>query len=239
MRRLVIALLASTALVGTASAADLARKSIVSAPVVMAPNWTGFYVGGFIGYGWGENDWSSVDYPSWGGSGSDHDGFLGGVQIGYDYQFNNVVLGIQADIAAAALEGSGHYDSYYGDAYYKNEAAWIATLTGRLGFVADRALFYIKGGAAWADHDHHWNHWYYGSYDHGGSRSGWTLGAGVEYAFAPNWTLFVEYDYYDFGDKNLYIPALDETFKVDTDVNAIKIGVNYRFGGPTPVYARY
>ncbi|BBF93307.1 outer membrane protein [Blastochloris tepida] len=235
MRRLVIALLASTALVGTASAADLARKSVVSAPVVMAPNWTGFYVGGFIGYGWGSNDWSLVDnWNNWGGLSNDFDGFLGGAQIGYDYQFNNMVIGIQADITGASLEDK----SWYLDEYYNNEASWIATVTGRLGFVADRALFYIKGGAAWADHDSSWS-WIGDYYSSSGTRSGWTVGAGIEYAFAPNWTMFLEYDYYDFGDKNYYFPALDTTVKVDTDVSAVKIGVNYRFGGPSAVSARY
>jgi outer membrane immunogenic protein len=234
MRRLVIALLASTALVGTASAADLARKSVVSAPVVMAPNWTGFYVGGFIGYGWGSNDWSSPDFPAWGSVGNDFDGFLGGAQIGYDYQFNNVVIGIQADITGASLDSQ----SVYLDEYYNNEASWIATVTGRLGFVADRALFYIKGGAAWADHE---SSWYWGNLTDNSSttRSGWTIGAGIEYAFAPNWTMFLEYDYYDFGDKNYYFPNWGGTLKVDTDVSAVKIGVNYRFGGPSAVSARY
>ncbi|NJL07041.1 MAG: porin family protein [Methylacidiphilales bacterium] len=236
MRRLVIALLASTALVGTASAADLARKSIVTAaPPVLAYNWTGFYVGGFIGYGWGDNDWSLVNnWGNWGSFSNDFDGFLGGMQIGYDYQFNNMVLGIQGDIAAAALEDK----SWWVNQYYKDEATWIATLTGRIGFVADRALFYVKGGAAWVDHESS-GYWAGGYYKSSESRSGWTLGAGVEYAFAPNWTMFVEYDYYDFGDKKYYIPAIADTLKVDTDISAIKIGVNYRFGGPTAVSARY
>ena len=260
MRRLVIALLASTALIGTASAADLARKSIVSAPVVVAPNWTGFYVGGFVGYGWGGNDWTVVDDPIQAYS-PDFDGFLGGLQIGYDYQFgNNFVLGIQADIAWASLDGSKSYSGSYIDpdatgsfsGTVKTKAEWISTLTARIGFAADHALFYIKGGAAWADLSH--SNEVTDRYDDGATitvtnfsgsksntRSGWTLGAGVEYLFAPNWSLFLEYDYYDFGDKNIVIdygPWLD-TYKIDTNVSAVKIGVNYRFGGPTAVSARY
>jgi outer membrane immunogenic protein len=205
MRRLVIALLASTALAGTASAADLARKSVPYTPVPAAPTWTGFYVGGFIGYGWGSDDWTNSD-ESWSNFSPDFDGFLGGLQIGYDYQFpTNFIVGVQADIAWASLEGSSSYaGTYDGGAgrfsgTVKSESQWISTLTGRIGFSADRALFYIKGGAAWADFSHS-NQLtdrftdgelgpettdYYGK--HSDTRSGWTLGFGVEYAFAPNW----------------------------------------------------
>ena len=110
-------------------------------------------------------------------------------------------------------------------------------MTGRIGFTADRALFYVKGGAAWTDLD---NSITVGSdvWTKSETRDGWTLGGGIEYAFAPNWSAFVEYDYYDFGDKNTVIG--DELVKVDTDVSAVKVGVNYRFGGASePLVRKY
>jgi outer membrane immunogenic protein len=224
MRRITLALLATTLLAGTASAADLARRyAPVQAPAAYAFNWTGFYLGGHLGYGWGGNDWTA---PSWaaGQVSDDFDGFLGGGQVGFNYQFGNIVVGLQGEGTAASLEGKV-YD-IYGD-YLKNEANWIASLTGRIGYAADRTLFYVKGGAAWTDLET--------TVTDGGdiykkskTRDGWTVGVGVEYAFAPNWTTFIEYDYYDFGNKNTVFDGA--LYKVDTDVNVVKVGVNYRFG---------
>ncbi|KAA5599595.1 outer membrane protein [Blastochloris sulfoviridis] len=233
MRRIALALLASTVLAGTASAADLAARkaaaAAAAAPVTYGVNWTGFYLGGHLGYGWGGNDWSN-DAWNWGVS-NDFDGFVGGGQIGFDYQFNNIVLGIQGDISGASLEGK----TLYGINEYKNEATWLASVTGRIGFTVDRALFYVKGGVAWTDLDNE----VVGGISKSDTRDGWTLGGGIEYAFAPDWSTFVEYDYYDFGDKNTFFP--DGSFaKVDTDVNVVKLGVNYRFGGASePLVRKY
>ena len=223
MRRITLALLATTMIAGTASAADLSARRYEPAAAAYAFSWTGFYVGGHLGYGWGSNDWTA---PSWaaGSVSTDFDGFVGGGQLGFNYQMGNIVLGLQGDISGANLEGTV-YD-IYGNGL-KNEATWLASVTARLGFTADRALFYIKGGAAWTDVE---STAFIGNavYSKSETRDGWTLGAGVEYAFAPNWTTFVEYDYFDFGNKNTIFDG--DLYKVDTDVSVVKVGVNYRFG---------
>ncbi|KAA5599596.1 porin family protein [Blastochloris sulfoviridis] len=223
MRRITLALLATTMIAGTASAADLSARRYEPAAAAYAFSWTGFYVGGHLGYGWGSNDWTA---PSWapGSVSTDFDGFVGGGQLGFNYQMGNIVLGLQGDLSGANLEGKVF--DIDGD-WLENKATWIAALTARLGFTADRALFYIKGGAAWTDVD---STAVVGNtvYSKSETRDGWTLGAGVEYAFAPNWTTFVEYDYYDFGNKNTIFDG--DLYKVDTDVSVVKVGVNYRFG---------
>jgi outer membrane immunogenic protein len=132
------------------------------------------------------------------------------------------VFGLQGDISGAGLEGKTTSGAFT----YKNEATWLASVTGRVGFTVDRALFYVKGGAAWTDLDSE----VLNVTKKSDTRDGWTIGGGLEYAFAPNWSAFVEYDYYDFGDKNTTFPN-GGIAKVDTDVNVVKLGVNYRFGG--------
>ncbi|ALK08632.1 outer membrane protein [Blastochloris viridis] len=232
MRRIALALLASTVLAGTASAADLAARkaaAAAAAPVTYGTNWTGFYLGGNVGYGWGTNDWTFDGV----GTDNDFDGFVGGGQIGFDYQIGNIVVGIQGDISGANLEGK----STIGGVEFKNEATWLASVTGRVGFTVDRALFYVKGGAAWTDLDSTVSDGI-DSAKKSETRDGWTVGGGIEYAFAPNWSTFVEYDYYDFGDKNTIIG--DGLVKIDTDVSVVKLGVNYRFGGAAdPVVRKY
>ncbi|NJO54530.1 MAG: porin family protein [Bacteroidales bacterium] len=224
MRRLTLALLATTMIAGTASAADLSARRYEPVAASYAFNWTGFYVGGHLGYGWGTNDWTA---PSWyaGELDTDFDGFVGGGQLGFNYQMGNIVLGLQGDISGANLEGTV-YD--INGNWLKNEATWLASVTARLGFTADRALFYVKGGAAWTDIDSTAGVVGIDVYKKSETRDGWTLGAGVEYAFAPNWTTFVEYDYYDFGNKNTIFGG--NLYKVDTDVSVVKAGINYRFG---------
>ena len=83
-----------------------------------------------------------------------------------------------------------------------NDTNWIATLAGRLGYAFDHTLIYVKGGAAFADVDR-WVAWNGGKvFNDSDTRSGWTIGAGVEYAFAPNWSAKLEYDYLDFGSDH-------------------------------------
>jgi outer membrane immunogenic protein len=226
MRRITLALLATTLLAGSASAADLARRYAPVAAPTYAFSWTGLYLGGHVGYGWGSADWTD---PLWGTAsiGNDFDGFVGGGQLGFNYQMGSLVLGLQGDISGTTLEGKA-IDPYNNVDEVKNKANWIASVTGRLGFAADRAMFYVKGGAAWTDLD---SLAFDGTnvYKKDKTRDGWTVGVGVEYAFAPNWTTFFEYDYYDFGNKNTWLAGGD-LIKVDTNVSVVKVGVNYRFG---------
>lgn len=215
---------------GAASAADLATKYPVKAvaPVVPVFSWTGFYIGGNIGWGWADNSLNVS--PVYGvtptsisvGSGN---GFLGGLQAGYNYQFaNNVVLGLEADIEWTSM-GSNSVVLSNGNGVANASVNYFGTIRGRLGYAFDRVLPYITAGAAYANHDFG-NVW-------GVSTSqtnwGWTIGGGVEYAFTNNWTAKLEYQYIDLQSNSYTIPATLGSISADTNLNIVKLGVNYKF----------
>lgn len=215
-----------------ASAADMPIKA-PRMPVAISYNWTGFYIGGNGGYGWGTSAWT--DDPALGasdlGSHRTSGGILGG-QIGYNWQRSAFVLGVEADIDWASLKGN-HVDPLGHDINTKMNS--VGTITGRIGYAWDRALLYAKGGAGWG-------HFKYddfvtpGGAFNGGSSStrwGWTIGGGLEYGFAPNWSAKVEYNYLDFGTNWLsFSGGAGGAYMEDITerVHLVKIGVNYRFG---------
>ncbi len=243
MNTLCLASITAVAIMGcaAASAADLPRKAPAYAPPPPpAPfNWTGFYVGGHLGGDWGTKEWSNeVDptgsSPGFLGSGTVN-GFLGGLQAGYNYQINWVVLGIEGDFSWT--DASKTYSCFGGFETCSSKAEWFSSLTGRIGGAVDRALFYLKGGVAWVHEKHSdscpdcsatggLNVW-----DASETRTGWTLGGGVEYAFTRNWSAKVEYDYMDFGTKTVAFtsPFVPENVDIQQRVHAVKAGVNYKF----------
>ena len=119
----------------------------------------------------------------------------------------------------------------------------IAAVTGRVGYAADAALFYVKGGGAWADDKYDTRITATGVQTASASetRTGWTVGGGIEYGFAPNWSVAVEYDHLFMGSPNVTFPASaiavtrSDNIRQDVDIGTVR--VNYRFGGP--VVAKY
>ncbi|MBZ9818414.1 outer membrane protein [Mesorhizobium sp. CA4] len=201
----------------------------LSPAVPAAYEWSGFYGGVQLGYGWGKvkshdseigtgvSDWAD----SW-----KSDGVLGGIHIGYNQAYDQFVLGAEADIEASGMSGS--VDSEFAGTI-KTKIDVQGSLRARLGYAVGPALLYATGGLAVAHFDTH--------YDEGGTsdssshtKAGWTVGAGVEYAFAPNWTTRVEYRYSDFG-KFTDNPATDGGFLYPTDVTtqAVRVGFSYKF----------
>uniref|UniRef100_UPI0040449994 outer membrane protein n=1 Tax=Microvirga sp. G4-2 TaxID=3434467 RepID=UPI0040449994 len=193
------------------SAADLPARAAPPAPIVAAApifTWTGFYVGVNAGYGWNNNDdLTSVAVPAGAvGAGSpagtitfsddDGDGFVGGGQIGYNYQIGSFVVGLEADLQWADLGGSNGSATFPAawNAYDFEPAGaaggvdWFGTVRARAGVAFDRALIYATGGFAYggADDD---NDFFDNEDD---VRTGWVLGAGVEYAFTNNLTAGIE-----------------------------------------------
>ena len=136
--------------------------------------------------------------------GHDANSWLGGVQAGCDYQFaGGFVIGIQGDYAWTDAEGSHDSAREFGVAYHSKVKS-LASVTGRIGYAWDRFLGYVKGGGAWERDDYWATTIILGTaYTARETRSGWTIGVGGEYAFTNVLSGFVEYNYYDFGTREI------------------------------------
>ena len=278
MKKILLGSVATGALVaaGSASAADLGPRPAYKAAPMVAPvpvfSWTGCFIGAHGGWGWGKKDVTEVGLtrgftspvnPVSNSGGIDTSGAIFGGQIGCDYQFaGNFVVGIQGDFAGARLTGDLNGFDAFGPIGHTATAGlhvrtdWLASITGRLGFTGwnPRTLLYIRGGGAWIrerwqiiDQDFEINE---GDnfVQTSQTRSGWTIGGGIEYAIAPNWSVFAEFNHYDFGTKRIAhlrgsgsaASFLDVTAK--QRIEAVRLGVNYRFNwgkGKAPVVAKY
>jgi outer membrane immunogenic protein len=220
----------SVAFVYSAQAADLppAPRPSYVAPVAYAPpvyNWTGFYVGGNIGGGFADSSWTDP----FGGANNkfSKDGFIGGGQIGANYQFNWLVVGIEGDFDWTGLTANGT-DSVGNGITAKTQ--WTSTATGRIGAAFDRLLVYAKGGVAFEHDQDSMNNGLFTATT-SFNRTGWTAGAGLEYALSQNWTAKLEYDYLGFGSEalNLTTPVTPYLTNASLNVQEVKAGINFKF----------
>ena len=245
MKRILLATVSIVSLAGPASAADYIPFSPIVAPAPMF-SWTGCYIGGFIGGAWhpqsvrvsdlqGYNDlfetWSYDMDPS----------YIAGGTLGCDLHLvgSPFVLGLEGEIGYLSLSGTA-YDPFLNTLYSATKIGdWYSTVTGRLGYAWDRTMVYVKVGAAFLDTD-------YTVYNavldprfaatRGESVATWTVGSGIEWAFAWNWSLKAEYTFIALEWSRSacgFSPALAGSFCWDHDLNGLhtaKIGVNYRFG---------
>ncbi|MDQ2084319.1 porin family protein [Xanthobacteraceae bacterium Astr-EGSB] len=217
-----------------ASAADMSMPVKAPPPAPALYSWTGLYIGGHLGGGWANNGWNDPSTTFGTFADVDADGILGGGQVGFNWQWSNIVLGLEAQFSASNIDGSASFAAPpLGTVTLSNEINWITSVTGRLGFAANNWLIYGKGGWAWADFDGAASLAIPGattlSVTSDGDRDGWTAGAGVEWGFAPNWSALVEYQYYDFGDETFSFGGVP--VGIDTDIHTVKVGLNYRLGG--------
>ena len=231
------AAIGALAFAGAALAADLPARTYTKAPM-MSPvfSWTGFYVGGHVGAGWGTTE-SNLDVgKTLVSNGIDPislalvlplaqtqmSGFLGGVQAGYNWQSGIMVFGIEGDFSGADIKGNAPCLLILNCG---TKVDWTADITGRLGAtVGDRGLLYVKGGAAWINRKYSVGNsagvsFLDGEKDavnlfgavHGSvtdTRLGALLGAGIEYSVTSNWSVKLEYDYMDFGSQNVNVPVV-------------------------------
>ena len=236
MKKLLLAAAAMVVLAAPALAADNQPRTYAKNPSYTAPeavyNWTGFYIGGHVGGAWAGNN--SLQ----GGSGR----FLGGIQGGADYQFaRNWVVGIEGQYSWLPSNNNGVL--FPGGSLVTQNNRELGSVTGRLGYTWGPALLYGKGGYAWRDASN------LGVGIAGtpaafttsnNRRDGYTVGAGLEYMFAPNWSAKVEYQYYNFGNTTFNTgPADIVGARFRDDEHTVKAGLNYRFGWGGPVVARY
>ncbi|HEX7790010.1 MAG TPA: outer membrane beta-barrel protein [Afipia sp.] len=217
----------------TGFAADLPVRTFTKAPVYAAPvyNWTGFYVGAHIGGAFnGSNDEIT------GLTRSSNGGFLGGGQIGADYQFApNWVVGVEGQISG--LDYKRSYNNGTGG-FVQEKTDWLASITGRLGYTWGAGLIYAKGGVAFRD-----NGGFSTSFTDTGARrdsTGYTVGGGLEYMFAPAWSAKLEYQYYNFDRTDFYRISTGATLaSINSEIHTVKAGVNYHFNWGGPVVAKY
>ncbi|MCB5175964.1 outer membrane protein [Microvirga lenta] len=219
-------------------AADLPSR-VAPLPVI-APvpvfTWTGFYVGVNAGYGWSTNDSGYYVDPTTDlivRGGSDEGGFVGGAQVGYNYQIGNFVLGVETDIQYADIGGRDR-GAFDGIAFRdSSDGNWFGTVRARAGVAFDRALIYVTGGLAYGDVARG-NSFYVdadGDFIYGSSddvNTGWTLGGGVEYAFTNNLTAKVEGLYVNLDTSND-----DFGFYADrnnAEFGVVRAGLNFKFG---------
>jgi outer membrane immunogenic protein len=236
MKRLLIAA-AFVATAGPAFAADLPQAVAVpysKAPVVIDPgvNWTGFYVGAMGGYGWSDTFRATIGGVAFSGSTTSVQGGFGGGTAGYNWQAGQAVFGVEVDAAWSDVNFS--QTSLGVTAAEKVQS--FGSVTGRVGFASDAALFYVKGGYAWAENQLSASG-FGATLAESHLHSGWTIGGGLEYMFAPNWSAKAEYMYADYMNATYLAAFVPGGIGLGLTVNTVKAGVNYHFGGP--VVARY
>jgi outer membrane immunogenic protein len=206
MRKLAIASIAVVSLTNAVAAADLAVKA---PPMTVVPfTWTGAYAGAHGGYGWSTS------------GGLDAKGGFGGGQIGYNVQTGTIVLGIEGDIAGGDIS-----QTLFGIPFttaFTNDT--LASLRGRAGLAYNTWLFYGTVGGGWA-HDKISGNIGGIPFSSDGWLSGWSAGAGVEWALAPNWSAKFEYLHYGLGTANSFGTVPSGKIDIDT----LKIGINYLF----------
>lgn len=209
MKRLLLA--ASIAIVGaaggTALAADLGPQPYYSSPSSSPGpifNWQGFYAGANLGYEWGTVSGASPE-PS---------GIAGGIQGGYNWQQNQLVYGLEADLGLTSAD-----DTF---APYKFSNPWFGTVRGRVGYAFDKVLAYATGGLAFGDLVATTTAT---GVDETKTEIGWTVGLGAEYGFNANWSAKVEYLYMDLGSRTFSTTGTDNGLSA----SLFRVGLNYHF----------
>jgi outer membrane immunogenic protein len=224
-----------------ALAADLARPPhpyvppayVPPAPPVPIPTWTGCYVGGNVGGAWSSVDLTGVSGVNFSATNS---GFAGGGQIGCDYQWNQFwVVGIRNMLDATSLSSNTNILSVPFTGTVDSRTRWFDTLTARGGYLLQsNVLLYAQGGAAWANTNITFLDGSGAQLGEASNNStGWTVGAGVEWMFAPNWSVFAEYNFMGFGTQSANFTGCGGGCLVNAnakaDVQDVLAGVNYKF----------
>ncbi len=212
----------------------------LSPAAAQAPfDWNGYYIGANAGYAWGRTVGTDIGDNagvSWRNLGERFpnraDGFTGGVQAGYNMQYGSLVWGLEADFGYLGLKGAGQWDAF--PDFIHTDASLAATFRGRIGVAQHNSLFYFTGGAILADLNNsvrlNSSQWVTNST---GLQWGWTVGAGIEWALNPQWSLKTEYLYFNFGKETVTADNCGVgfcNFATETAGSLVRVGLNYRFG---------
>lgn len=226
IRALTIGLLASMAATSVMAADLIVEEDVAVEAMAAAHDWNGAYVGVFGGYGWGDADWGTgwnLTVPL--------DGWLLGGTVGANFQSDNLVFGVEGDLAWSDIGGVTDCPNPNFDC--TTDINWLGTLRGRVGFAADAALIYATAGLAIAGVENADDDTTNAAPPFVSSNTyvGWTAGAGVEFAVSDNMTVKAEYLYVDLGEQT--ITAADMNVGADSTVgitaHTAKVGLNFAF----------
>jgi len=257
MKKIILATVLAGLCSTAALAADLGARSYSKAPAMVAvSNWSGFYIGGNVGYGWGSNHTEISYLPDpvqFGVANTSLDskshGVIGGAQIGYNWQMGSLLTGLEADIQGSGIRASAKAGPVFNTFELSSRPGsfissdqkllWFGTVRGRLGVaITPDLLLYGTGGLA------------YGQVDDSAQtfetvtaqfpatankiRIGWTAGAGAEWMFARQWSAKVEYLYFDLGDvsatsNNPLTGDGQANYAWNSRDHIVRAGVNYHF----------
>jgi len=227
---LVSAVIASLSI--PAYAADMALKAPVAAP---AFTWTSCFLGAHAGGGWAQKDITdplalALGTPAAQTTGVSLSGAVVGGQFGCDYQFApNWVAGIEGSASGATMKGDTTVGG--GAALVTSRTDFLGSVTGRLGYAVDRWLLYVRGGVALAGDKYNVTGAGF-SFEGLDSHPGWTAGAGIEWAFARNWSARLEYDYYGLGTRTVLMDPVNLVYvNVKESAQTVKLGVNFHMWG--------
>ena len=226
--------IATCALLATsfaANAADIPGKGgYYKGPprsVVSYYNWTGGYVGINGGYMWGSTEFTNA---AGGVFGTSPKGWMVGGTLGYNWQTGAWVVGVEGDFNWLDLNGTDASIVCGTTCAFKN--TWLSTVRGRVGYAFDRWLPYLTGGGAFG-RVNIGNA--FGTVDE--TKTGWTAGVGVEYAFLGNWTTKLEYLHVDLGTATCDLSICTTTVNANYTADIVRAGINYKFSGP--IFSRF
>ncbi len=228
MRTTVLSFLIATVSIAGAHAADIARPVYKAPPsaIVHAPaySWTGFYAGVNAGWAWSSGDGTATVGGVTQSFSGDGDGFIGGGQIGYNFQSGNIVFGLETDFQGAGGSGTVTGATFTGNA----KTSYFGTIRGRIGYAFDRSLIYVTGGGLYGKSTLDGVDVGTGPFSSSATYWTWTVGGGYEAMLWDRWSAKLEYLYVGTPDG---APAPNGTSALDGEghTNILRAGLNYRF----------
>ena len=225
-------------------------KTMVAPIAAEEFSWSGFYIGGRAGYGWHDGDIDTVLLPGIltiepRTQDNSSDGFIGGGEIGFNWQLNRFVFGVETDFSGADIDGESNHRGTFAPTTFTfsepvhHEINWFGTARGRVGFaLIQRLLLYGTGGLVYADVEQSAG-LVVPVANYVNSRSdaefGWTAGGGIEFALNRHWSVKAEYLYCDIGDESMTAlpvpprPPFRIRYDWDNTFQTVTAGVNFRF----------
>jgi outer membrane immunogenic protein len=222
---------AAAAAIPGAQAADMPIK----APRYVEPaaSWAGWYIGAHAGAAWQRSDvttdasvydgYSYIPNPN---ASLSKTGFIGGGQIGYNWQHGNFVFGLEGDISGLSGKASAAVTGAYSGAY-SSQIRWLSTVRGRFGLAVGDTMAYMTAGVAFGGVRNSVVGLFDDNYSSSKTKTGWTIGGGVEHMLNRNWTIGLEGLFVDLGSNTVGVKSKTTRFSNQAVIGRVKL--NYKF----------